>query len=152
MSGALNSGASLISPLLTPAAPGRWATLPLAWRLAHSRKTSCTIRVELDERGERGVVELADELFGRGRDDRLGQAPLLVEQIGDALLEGARAHEGVDDDTPALTDAPHAVGGLVLDRGVPPPVEVDDVVGPHEVETRTAGLERHAQHRRAVLG
>ena len=74
-----------------------------------------------------------------------------VEQVGDALLERARAHERVHHDTAGLADAPHAVRRLVLDRGVPPAVEVDDVVGPHEVQAGATGLERHAQHRRPAV-
>jgi uncharacterized protein (DUF433 family) len=47
----------------------------------------------------------------------------------------------VDLDGAVLADAVGAVGGLVLDGGVPPAVEVEDVGGGGEVEADTAGLE-----------
>ena len=46
-----------------------------------------------------------------------------------------------------LADPVGAVGGLVLDRGVPPAVEVDDVVGAGQVEAGAARLEREQEDR-----
>ena len=45
---------------------------------------------------------------------------------------------------PGLPDPVGAVGGLLLDGGVPPAVEVDDVVGPGQVQAGAAGLEARA--------
>ena len=39
-----------------------------------------------------------------------------------------------------------AVGGLLLRRGVPPGVGVDDHARAREVQSRAAGLERHQEH------
>ena len=56
----------------------------------------------------------------------------------------------MDVDVPGLTDAEGAVGGLVFDGRVPPPVVVDDVVGARQVQARPARLERQDEHLRAV--
>ena len=68
------------------------------------------------------------------------------------LLERARADELVHLDVAGLADAKGAVGGLVLDRRVPPAVEVEDVVGGGKVQSRAARLEREDEDRRAVRG
>mgnify|MGYP003300432036 CR=1 FL=1 len=47
-----------------------------------------------------------------------------------------------------LPDAERAVGGLVLDRRVPPAVEVKHMVGARQVQTRTACFERQNKDRR----
>ena len=47
----------------------------------------------------------------------------------DGLLDRAARDEAVDRDRLRLADAMRAIGRLILDRGVPPRVEVDDVVG-----------------------
>ena len=54
---------------------------------------------------------------------------------------GAFADEVVGDDGAGLADAVGAVGGLVLDGGVPPAVVVDDVGGFGEGEAEGAGAE-----------
>ena len=41
-----------------------------------------------------------------------------------------------------LPDAVRAIGGLILDGGVPPRVEQEHVIGGGEVEAGAAGLER----------
>jgi hypothetical protein len=50
------------------------------------------------------------------------------------LFDGVGRDEAVDGDGTRLAHAVGAVGGLVLDGGIPPGVEVDDVVGRREVE------------------
>ena len=60
--------------------------------------------------------------------------------------------QAVDHHRPVLADAVRAVGGLVLDGGVPPRVDQEHVVGGGEVEAGAAGLERDQHHRRAVVG
>ena len=54
---------------------------------------------------------------------------------------------------PGLSDAEGPVGGLVLHRGVPPAIEVDDVVRAREVHADATGLEREDEDGRrfAVL-
>ena len=66
---------------------------------------------------------------------------LAAEQLGDPLLDGAGGDHPVHLDRPGLPDPVGPVAGLVLDGGVPPAVEVDDVVGAGEVEAGAAGLE-----------
>ena len=53
----------------------------------------------------------------------------------------------VDEDRLVLADAVGAVGGLVLDRRVPPRVVVDDGVGGGQVEADAAGLEADQEDR-----
>lgn len=63
----------------------------------------------------------------------------MAEETIDALLEGAFADEVVGDNGTRLANAVGAVGGLVLDGGVPPTVVVDDVGGLGEGEAEGAG-------------
>ena len=58
---------------------------------------------------------------------------LLVMERDDALLDGLRQDQPIRCDRPGLTDAVRAVGGLVFDGGVPPWVQVDDVVCSRQV-------------------
>ena len=58
----------------------------------------------------------------------------------------------MDEHAAGLPDAVRPVGGLVLHGGVPPPVEVDDVVRPGQVQPGAAGPQRDQHERRAVLG
>jgi len=64
------------------------------------------------------------------------------DQAVDPLLDRAAADELVDEDVFGLSDAEGAVGRLVLDRRVPPAIEVDDVRGGGEIETGAPLLER----------
>ena len=62
-------------------------------------------------------------------------------QREDAVLDGLARDEAVDGHGLDLADAVGAIGGLVLDGGVPPGVEEDDLGGGGEVEAGTAGLQ-----------
>ena len=62
-------------------------------------------------------------------DGQLGQLALGAHHLVDALLEGRAGDEAVHLHIALLPDAVGAVGGLSLDRGVPPQVEVDDIGG-----------------------
>ena len=64
---------------------------------------------------------------------------------------GAFADEVVGDDGAGLADAVGAVGGLVLDGGVPPTVVVDDVRGLGEGEAEGAGAEGENEESGAVI-
>ena len=77
-----------------------------------------------------------------GPDDPLGEILLLRDQRVDPLLERADARELAHLHVLALTDPERAIGRLILDRRVPPAIEVDDVVGRGEVEARAARLQR----------
>ena len=52
---------------------------------------------------------------------------------------------------PRLADAVGAVGGLVLDRRIPPAVEVEDVARGRQVEAEPAGAQRHDEHARVPI-
>ena len=77
-----------------------------------------------------------------------------ADHRGDLLLDRAGADELADLHRLALPDPERAVGGLVLDRRVPPAVDVDHVVGRGQVQPGAAGLQRqHEQRRRrGVVG
>ena len=60
----------------------------------------------------------------------------------DAFVDGARAYETMGDHGFVLTDTPCAIACLIFDRGVPPAVVEDDVVGVGEVESGAACFER----------
>src|SRR5208283_6127894 len=50
-----------------------------------------------------------------------------------------------------LADAEGAVGRLVLDRWVPPAVEMHDMRGRRQIEARAAGLERKDEERDGLV-
>ncbi len=57
------------------------------------------------------------------------------------LFDGVAGDQPIDGDGAGLADAVGAVGGLVFGGGVPPGVEMDDVVGPGQVEAGAARFE-----------
>ena len=71
----------------------------------------------------------------------VGQMVFVLNHLVDAFLKGVLRDEAVNEDILVLTDAVGAVGGLCLNSGVPPKVEVDDVAGSGEVETRASGFQ-----------
>src|SRR5271166_5293796 len=54
-------------------------------------------------------------------------------------------------DIPLLSNSECPISSLVLDRGIPPAVEVDDVTGGGQVQSGTAGLEREDEEGWPVL-
>ena len=54
-------------------------------------------------------------------------------------------------DIPFLSNSECSISSLVLNRGIPPAVEVDDVTGGGQVQSGTAGLEREDEEGRPVL-
>ena len=112
--------------------------------------SSTAVGGERDGSADRVEVELAEPVVGPAGDDLLGQLALRVEQLVDPLLERRRADEAVDEHVLALAEAVGAVGCLLLDGGVPPAVEVEDVVRGREVEPAAAGADRDHEHRRPV--
>ena len=67
-------------------------------------------------------------------------------ELDDLLLDGVFAHEAKHRYRALLTDTVRAVGGLIFHGGVPPGVEVDDVVGGREGEARSTSLEADEEY------
>ena len=65
----------------------------------------------------------------------------------DFLLNGVFADEVVDGDGLILTYTVSTVGGLLLDGGVPPWVEMEDIVRPCEIEAEASSLETDEEDR-----
>src|SRR5689334_12064067 len=57
------------------------------------------------------------------------QALLLAVQLDDLLLDGVPGDQPVDRHAAVLANAVGAIGGLGFDRGIPPGIEVNDIVG-----------------------
>ena len=108
-------------------------------------------QVERDEAEQLVVAHLGQQLLAAALQQLVGQAALLGQHGVYPLLHRAAADEGMHDHMLALSDAEGAVGGLVLDGGVPPAVEMDHVRGLGEVQPRAAGLEREDEEGRAVV-
>src|SRR5215207_5907480 len=62
-------------------------------------------------------------------DHQVGQSLLVLDHLIDLLRESADADELAHLHVPLLPDPERPVGGLILHRGVPPSVQVDDVTG-----------------------
>ena len=73
--------------------------------------------------------------------DAVGESAFALVQAQDFLLDGVVADEMIDGDSLLLTDAIGAVCGLLLDGGIPPWVEMNDIVGCRQIQTYTACLE-----------
>src|SRR5438105_2334973 len=73
----------------------------------------------------------------------LKQLPLLFQHLGDAFLDRVLANEALDEYGLFLADAMSAIDRLVLDGGVPPAVEQEDVINELEVEPNAAGAVAH---------
>src|SRR5450759_2520666 len=107
-------------------------------------------RVERDELGELLVRERGDPLLA-GADDRAGKSLLFLDHSVDALLERSLADELVHLDVLGLPNAGGAVGRLLLDRGIPPAIHVEDVRGAGQIESRAAGAQREHEERGRFL-
>ena len=109
-------------------------------RLARSlllEQTADFLLAEFTEEGAARLNHLVDEVF------------LLGLQSVDFLLNCVLGDELHDLYLVLLSQAVGAVGSLVLYRGVPPRVEMDNHIGPCEVQPRAARLERDEKNRRA---
>jgi hypothetical protein len=69
----------------------------------------------------------------------------------DLFLDAAGHDQLVDEHRLVLPEAVGAVGGLVLDRRVPPRVVVDHGIGGGQVEAEAAGLEADQEDRHPAL-
>src|SRR5262249_35213984 len=110
-------------------------------------------QVERHQRQKLLVVHIRDGALRSGPQDLAGQPLLVLDHPVDPLLHRAPAHQLVHEDVLLLPDAERAIGRLILDRRVPPPVEMDDVARRREVEPDAARLQRQDEerHPRVVL-
>src|SRR5262249_49113225 len=74
-----------------------------------------------------------------------------LDHVLDFFLNGALADKLVHKHVPGLADPKGAFGGLVLNRRVPPPVEMDDMRGRGEIEPGTTRLEGQHEERNAII-
>ena len=68
-------------------------------------------------------------------------------ELDDLLLDSALGDEAVDGDGILLSDAVGAVRGLLLDGGIPPRIEVDDIVGGSKVQSQSARFQTDEEER-----
>ena len=78
------------------------------------------------------------------------QGALGFDERVDAILDRATADELVHEDRLSLANPERPVGRLVLDRRIPPAVEVADVVRRHQVQPGSAGFQRKDEHGRST--
>src|SRR5262249_5863330 len=98
------------------------------------------------------IGHVGDPALALLADDAARELSLGVDHVVELLLERSLADELVDHDRLSLSDAERAVRRLVLDRGIPPAVEVNDVAGARQVQARAARLEREDEDARPELG
>ena len=79
-----------------------------------------------------------------------GEGAFLLLETQDFLFDAVAGDQLVDEDGPCLADAMGAVGGLRLDGGVPPRINVDHVVGGGQVQADAARLQ--ADQKEGQLG
>ena len=74
-------------------------------------------------------------------EERVGQVTFGLVETEYFFFDGVLGDEVIDGDILLLPDAVGAVGGLLFDDGIPPRVEVDDIVGTGQVEPQSTGFE-----------
>jgi hypothetical protein len=79
----------------------------------------------------RSAVENLNQPVLVSADDSTGDLALALgfDDLGDLFLERSDSDELVNLNVRFLADSEGTVGCLVLDGGVPPPVEMEDMVG-----------------------
>ena len=83
-------------------------------------------------------------------DDRPGEPFLAFDHIVDHLLQGADGDKFVHLHLLGLADAESAVSGLVFYSGVPPAVEMENVVGAGQVQASATCFEGEDKNGRTV--
>ena len=76
----------------------------------------------------------------------VGQVALGLVQTEYFFFDGVLRDKVIDSDVLALADAIGTVGGLLLDGGVPPWVEMNDIVGSREIQSQTTGLKADKEY------
>jgi hypothetical protein len=80
-------------------------------------------------------------------DDRTGDLALGFDDLVDFLLDSSAANELVNLNVVLLTDSECTVRCLVLDGGVPPPLEMEDMIGGRQVQPCPHDLEKERTER-----
>ena len=100
----------------------------------------------------RSAVERLDQPVLVSADDSTGDLALALgfDDLGDLFLERSDSDELVNLNILFPADSEGTVCCLVLDGGVPPPVEMEDMVGCCQVQPCPTGLEREDEETRAI--
>src|SRR5688500_3867353 len=69
----------------------------------------------------------------------LKEPAFVFEHFADAALDGVFGDKSSHEDGTLLPNAVSSIDGLVLDSGIPPAVEQDDIVGKLQVKPDAAG-------------
>ena len=97
------------------------------------------------------VAQLRQQGFAFLVEQLIGQGPFVPDHGVDAFFHRAAADELVDQHIPFLANAKRSIRGLVLDRGIPPAIEVHHVRSGGQVQPAAPGLERDHKERRASV-
>ena len=109
-------------------------------------------QVKADEVQQLVVFQLGQMQLGAAFQQIMRELPLRFDERVDLFLDRSAADELVHQHVLGLPDAEGAIGGLILDRGIPPAVEVHDVRGRGEVEAGAAGFQgQHEEGHRLVF-
>jgi len=115
---------------------------------ARGRSRACSARALTE--GEDVLKFRSGELGQSVRarvDDRTGDLALGFDDLVDFLLESSAANELASLNVVLLTDSERTIHCMVLDGGVPPPVEMEDMIGGRQVQPCPNGLERERTKR-----
>src|SRR6266851_4138921 len=120
---------------------------PVAWPLPPAASFGYRLGSQRDDLAQLSHGQLGQPALA-GTDNSLGQRLLLLDHHVDPLFHRADADELAYLDVLALPDPEGPVGGLILHRGIPPAVDVDDMIGGGQIQPGAAGLEGQDEHRR----
>jgi len=70
----------------------------------------------------------------------LRKITLCLVERHDLFFDGSLRHQAIDRDRSILTHAMCAGGCLIFDRGVPPGIQMNHIIGGGQVQPRPAGL------------
>ena len=76
-----------------------------------------------------------------GVDDRVGEVALGFLQLEHFFFDRVLGDQAIREDLAGLADAVGAVDGLRFDRGVPPGIEQEDVIGRGQIQAEAAGFQ-----------
>ena len=79
-------------------------------------------------------------------EDAVREGTFALVEAQDFLLDGVVADEVIDSDGLLLTDSVGTVCGLLLDSGVPPWIQMNDIVGSRQVQSHTSSFQADEEH------